>query len=137
LADSTITRYVWNYYNRVPRHLQRLSNSSHTYGTATWRRWDNSGNARVYLLQGILEDSVHVSIWGQQQDTAYLSFGVDSSSTLALSNFSVGTANAIRIGGSTELYMPSAGYHYIYALEFGGSASSLFTRYWVFVQLLG
>lgn len=61
--DSVTKRFLWNYYNRVPRDLRRLeSTSSWTYSTATERMANNSIDNRVQCLIGVAEVSADVVV---------------------------------------------------------------------------
>lgn len=40
--DTLTQRFVWNYYNQVPRKLYTAESTTHTYATATFRKWNNS-----------------------------------------------------------------------------------------------
>jgi hypothetical protein len=57
--DSRSKRYVWNYYNRVPRNMYCVdTTNSWTYTTATWRAANNNttlGVGRVACVIGCAE----------------------------------------------------------------------------------
>lgn len=61
--DSTSKRFVWNYYNRLERHLNVIElTNSWTYSTATWRSANNSTANRVALVIGVSEDLVQAKV---------------------------------------------------------------------------
>jgi hypothetical protein len=52
--DSTTTRFVFNAYNRVPRHLWVTDNtSSWTYSSASWRQARGQTASRVQMVTGL------------------------------------------------------------------------------------
>jgi hypothetical protein len=54
--DSAAKRYVWNYYNRLPRAVQRKESTTvWTYTTATWRQANASAANQVDLVVGVAE----------------------------------------------------------------------------------
>jgi len=61
--DSVTKRYVWNYYNRVPRTLLRTeTTASWNYNTATWRQANNSTANQVDLVVGVQEVLLYLSL---------------------------------------------------------------------------
>ncbi len=62
--DSAAKRYLWNYYNRVSRLLQRLeSTASWTQATtATWRQANASAANQVGFLIGVAGDIVKADL---------------------------------------------------------------------------
>jgi hypothetical protein len=54
--DSEASRFVWNYYNRVPRKLKVIdTTNSWTYASAAWRAARNTLANRVELVIGLSE----------------------------------------------------------------------------------
>jgi hypothetical protein len=61
--DSRIRRYVWNYYNRLPRSLQISdATASWTYTTATWRQANNAAANMLDFVLGILDQQIIVCL---------------------------------------------------------------------------
>jgi len=64
-ADTTSTRYLWNYYNRAIRGLYAgISTASYTYSTATWRAANantTNGDGRFSFVCGLAEDRINVT----------------------------------------------------------------------------
>jgi hypothetical protein len=52
-ADQVTMRYLWNYYNQVPRLLRSVeTTASWTYGTNSWRLANNAGSNAVSFVLG-------------------------------------------------------------------------------------
>lgn len=57
--DSVSKRYLFNYYNRAPRLLERKEGTaSWTYSTATWRQANNAAANQVNMFIGVVDDVV-------------------------------------------------------------------------------
>lgn len=120
--DSVTNRFVWNYYNRADRPLQRFeSTASWTYSTNTIRQANGAAANQVNFVIGVAEEPVemdlHVSV---QQATATANiiacFGLDSTSTCA-SNQGVAI---LQLAGSTLGWLhahykgqPAIGRHFL------------------------
>lgn len=130
--DSVLKRYLWNYYNRVERTLQRYeSTATWAYTTATWRQMNNSTANQVEIVVGSQEETVTVGLSGGiisvGTDPGYIGIGYDSTSsplngsptggTVALSNVPVYFL-------SYTAHMPAVGRHFYAALEKGGGSGS-------------
>lgn len=61
--DSLTKRFVWNYYNRVPRRLQRLETTdTWTYTTATWRQANGAAANQVEAVVGVAEVLLSITL---------------------------------------------------------------------------
>lgn len=62
--DSAAKRYLWNYYNRVPRFL-RVTDSTNTwaYNTATYRQANASSANQIDVVVGWAEVLIDVSVY--------------------------------------------------------------------------
>lgn len=84
--DSSINRYLWNYYNRCERKLQKVdATASWNYTTAT-NREANGGNNRVNIIVGREEDIVSVDLTAYASNTSagvalVIGIGLDSTTT--------------------------------------------------------
>lgn len=78
--DSYINRYVSNYYNRVARQFRRNAIAEHTYGTTSWRAWNNDANncVRFVACTSLL---VHIHLGGQTRTGTGCEYGVEFDST--------------------------------------------------------
>ena len=61
-TEDTITqRFVWNYYNRVPRRLfKKDATGSWTYNVDAWRQSNNAAANKFEVVCGVVEDVICV-----------------------------------------------------------------------------
>lgn len=89
LNDSELFRHVWNYYNQVPRKLERLeSTATWTYSTATVRQANGSTSNQVDVVVGvaaetILDLSLNVLVVNDGSNRVSAGIGEDSTTTYA------------------------------------------------------
>ena len=83
--DSKLKRYLWNYYNRVPRHLERTeTTASWTWSTASFQQANASAANQVDTVIGWAEDAIKIDLTGQAINStatgrsASLGIGVNS-----------------------------------------------------------
>lgn len=82
--DSLTKRYLWNYYNRVPRALQVLeATASWTYTTATVRQANGSAANQVEIFVGVAEAllDLELTVAGLNDGGAFISMGIGEDST--------------------------------------------------------
>jgi len=130
--DSKAKRFVWNYYNRVRRMLEKYeATNSWTYTGTSWRSLNNSTGNRVEFVIGWQEDAVDGRIMG----TASASTALDMALGLGLDTTSGVTSNVIGESNLstnrvplTAAYMgyPAVGYHYMQAMEYASGATVTF-----------
>ena len=126
--DSATRRYLWNYYNRVPRFLNcGDTTNSWTYTTATWRAANNStteGTARFTMVIGVSEDLFEATNYSYASNSGgnvnlAVGVGIDSTSTNSALVYG-GGANGATFGltqmGYYRGYL-AVGFHYISRLE--------------------
>lgn len=119
--DSAQNRYVFNYYNRVPRPmLRRESTASWTYTNATLRQANASTSNQLNFIVGVSEDAVTVvlSVMGASSGTNIITIGLGLDSTTS-NNIGQGASLATNNGILTDTYsgFPGTGRHYIAWLE--------------------
>ena len=132
VEDSASKRYVWNYYNRVIKHLYKTEATvSWTYQSTTVRAANNSTANRVEVVVGILEDSITVStyLYGFLYATAGNSIqtGIGEDSTTARVSEAIG--GTLLNGGNwyqgifstLNKNISSVGYHYYQWVEAGNT----------------
>jgi hypothetical protein len=126
--DSVTKRYVWNMYNQVQRQLKKSDNTSHTYGSATTRQWNNTAADKVELVLGNAFTAT-INFWGNHQYSAAgnANSGIGVDSTTVSETADLGTY----FGGLTVVSASAinsvalvAGYHYIAMLEQAGGATN-------------
>lgn len=89
--DSAAKRYIWNYYNRVDRMLQKFEGaSSWNYTTATIRQANAGATNQVEAVVGVAEDAIDLVVATMVINTttaaAQIGIGVDSTTTFASAN---------------------------------------------------
>jgi len=122
--DSYTKRYCWNYYNQIMKMLNKNDGTDHTYGTTTWRYYNNDSSNKVEIVVGLDESSIVGSILNDVEANTYqawLGVGVDSSSTAT--NPTVLSASDARqiIGGVWSRFL-SEGYHYLSILQYASNS---------------
>jgi hypothetical protein len=97
--DSIANRFVWNYYHRVSRLLQRLeTTASWNYTTATIRQANGSALNQVNFVVGVNEDPVTAQVIALPTDTGAaahavaVGIGLDSTTVMLSQNGSTEVA---------------------------------------------
>ncbi len=128
--DSAARRFVWNAYNRVPRTLRRIESAGSWTGSAdSWGAWNNSAANRVELVVGLNLEPVDVLLLGgaisSVGSTALLGLGIDVTNAPASSNLipviGGGGIAYYQNGSSTLRDYVGLGYHFVQALQWGGT----------------
>lgn len=134
--DTNTQRFLYNYYNRAERSLEKTDTTSHTYTTGSWRYWNNDSTQKVEFVLGIADQNPFVYINTRQDansgETSIVGFGVDTASTNTTGSNPVnaGPSATVNIGGigaaraGVSGAYPAVGYHYISAVEFGAASSA-------------
>lgn len=132
--DSFAKRYVWNYYNRMPRICRVLeATATWTYGTATYRQANGAATNQLDIVCGVAEIPLTVDVLAYAYDGTgaslpRVSIGVNA--TTAASNVmwqtqvTVNNANGAQLAAKLKLY-PAVGRSYYTWLEMSGSASNV------------
>ncbi len=125
-TDSATSRYVWNYWNRVPRHLYANdTTSSWNYTTQTWRAANANttlGQARVDMVTGLGGEMVraHYTANASNGNSAQCATGVGVNSTSVNSAQVFGGApDASQQNQITAFYKGygQTGYNFLQSLE--------------------
>ncbi len=120
--DTMVKRYLWNYYNRVRRPLQRLETTdSWTYTTATYRQANASTANQVDTCVGWPEALLNLNVLGLAANTigdnnCTVQVGIDEGGTsandaTAYSAPEIATYNAKQVEANLTKY-PSVGFQY-------------------------
>lgn len=126
MEDSVASRFVWNYYNRMPRMLACTdSTASWTYSTATWRQARATTTNQVDFVVGIADTFVQAEVNtilsnSTANQGGIVAVGYDTTTdstampngTFRQATIRSGSANAVVSGTSTNLGYPAIGYHY-------------------------
>jgi hypothetical protein len=124
--DSAAKRYVWNYYNRVPRVLQRLETAATwTYTTGVTRQANGNTANQVAVVIGWAESLVALTIQSMASNTStgvaiLVGIGIDSTTTMASSGgtLTVSIANGFGPLIATLHTLPTVGMHFYSWNEF-------------------
>lgn len=124
--DSVTKRYLWNYYNRVPRTLNRReATATWNYTTATLRQANAAAANQVDMVIGVQETPLHVIVSSMATNSsgplnATVAVGEDSTSVAHTST--VGGSSAVTITGYSQMVAtldiyPAIGRHFYVWLE--------------------
>lgn len=130
--DSAAKRFVWNYYNRVPRKMAVVeSTDSWTYNTATIRQANAAAANQVDFVVGWSEDPVDVEVTVRVHNLttgqwATVGVGLDSTTAYAAAAdhrpgfaYSDGSAaNAGDVANAKYKGFPGVGRHFLAWLEY-------------------
>ena len=144
--DDDGSRLIWNYYNRVERWFRQLNTESHSYTTATIRRWNNESTHRIDFVIGVQEDPVVIALRTGIKTTAtgvrYVSLGVDTVSgddaSCRCRYYDNNSDQLVDISSDHEFHIGEfyAGYHYLQVVELGATGST-FDSYYLSGHVLG
>lgn len=132
--DSLVKRYVWNYYNRVPRALRRLETSgTWMYTTATWRQANGAAANQVEAVIGVDETLIDLVLLVSMANTnagvaVNVGIGVDSttapSSAALVPYWNTQVANDLLALTSFYRSSPGIGRHTFTWLEISAAAGT-------------
>ncbi len=137
--DSAVKRYLWNYYNRVPRRLvatESNNTNSWNYTTATVRQAHANPANQVNVVVGVAEVLVELRVSVTVSNstggaTSILQVGMaqDSITVLDQTNVYGGqiactTVNALMTAAATGSWYPAIGVHYFAWLEWAAAVGT-------------
>lgn len=125
--DSLAKRFLWNYYNRVPRTLLvRETTDTWTYTTATYQQARGQASNQLAVVVGVAEVPITVEVRAQASNTntgvnPIVAIGEDSATTkatLCLTSFTrIDAAGQLSGPVATLKTYPAIGYHFYAWLE--------------------
>lgn len=132
--DSYAKRFVWNYYNRVPRSMRVLEGTNtYTYTLATWRQANAAAGNQLAFVIGLAESELSVDVRALVENSAAgtdlaVAVGMDSTSAPTagqiLNNIESNVAD-LRVSVSAHLLVyPAIGYHTAVWLEYSEAAGT-------------
>ena len=136
-ADTSSTRYLWNYYNRAVKGLYAgISTASYTYSTATWRAANantTNGDGRFSFVCGLAEDRINVTASRASSNSTsnFQQNGIAINGTTNTELTGVTGAqqtSAVATHASHAMATPREGLNFIQAME-TSSASGVTTWY--------
>ena len=125
--DSVTKRYVWNYYNRVPRTLSvtDATNTAASAGTGAWRYWFNNSANKVEFVVGRSETPIDITFKARSYSAAIANnfviygIGLDTVTAPQVAAYTTAANGAYDLQADNRLItIPSEGYHYCAALDF-------------------
>lgn len=132
--DSRANRYVWNYYNRVPRLMQVYdAAASWTYSTATLRQANANTANQLNFIIGVAEDVVSATVRSEVNSSTatarypFLAIGLDSVTTRSSDGLQGGaTVSSTMYADIIAHYsgVPAVGRHYLAWLEGGAGVDT-------------
>jgi len=118
--DSVLNRCVWNYYNRLPRHIYDHDATANWTGPGSWRYWNNSSAHCFKTVIGVQEDVMQLNFVCKAGSAGVPAIGIGIDTTTAPS---WGAGNVSSDSQTEFLYAnyvgnPGIGYHYLALLEY-------------------
>ncbi|KAA3644568.1 MAG: hypothetical protein DWQ07_14205 [Chloroflexi bacterium] len=139
---STAFLYVWNYYNRVPIDLFKDDGTSHSYGTASYRYFNNDLSNEVRFFVGVVDDAISIFGNGTIDPSADGVSGILAASlnsntgVVRRLNVRSDVAQAVKTGAAGE-NLPALGLNYVALLEYASAASVTFSSGFVSAVVKG
>jgi hypothetical protein len=130
IDDTAEKRYVWNYYNRVPREIKRTETAlSWLYSTTTWRQANANTLNQINFVVGVVEDvfAVELKVVGECVSASgdlQVAIGYDSTSSPHASSYGGDlhpNADFMSHTGVRFSIIPAVGKHYAAWLEWANS----------------
>jgi hypothetical protein len=134
--DSLANRYLWNFYNQVPRPMHRaIVTSSYNYTTATWRQAEASSSNQLNFVLGVAGQATRIECRGRAANSSAnvlmsIAIGYDQTDSGFPSIAQVRSevvsqvANQVVHPASLLVHTPAAGRHYYSWLEFSAATGT-------------
>ena len=128
--DSVTQRYLWNYYNRIPRTLVTAISvtGTWTYNTNSWRMVNGSSLNRFEFVVGYQEDDIDFEAIGAGSNNSANTFAIGIGLDATDSN-----SAQFNLGGGSSAIIPlhacyssslTIGYHFVQMIEWGASVGT-------------
>ena len=134
ISDMSITRHVWNMYNRLPHPLLCQTTGNYTYSTAAWREAggiSTIGLSRVSWVQGLLDcvSFTNYTLIYVTGTNGYPANGIGIDVTATNSALIRGSGAIANMGPYPSLaffdYYTAQGSHFAARLEYGVSGATV------------
>jgi hypothetical protein len=130
-CDTGLKRFVWNCRNRDARPLLVKETADNwTYSTAAFRPFNNSLANRVEFVTGLSEAEVYLDFAAVSRNSAgtlhSVGIGLDSVNQQAAELILCNALNAFQHCRAAYKGRPTAGYHFLQLLEWGGGSTTTF-----------
>ena len=118
--DTVIQRFVWNYYNRIPRQMAVGDATAHNYTTGAYRSWNANDALRLEVIVGVKENSSSISLV-TFQETSLNGIGLDITDNNSFAETRVTSSTVTTVStqsAQVETIIP-LGYHFLQIVEYG------------------
>lgn len=131
--DSLTNRYLWNYYNRAKRPMQRFdSTASWTYSALAWRQANGSTANQVNFVVGVAEDSVNIALMTSFSNstatarTVFNTVQLDATNGSTVFTFAGSGVTGLQFYNITNIGegIVPAGRHFLAWLEYGAGVDT-------------
>lgn len=136
-ADNSNYRFVFNYYNRIPKVLSASDNITHTYSSSAIRPYRNIstiGITKVEFVNGIQDSIADIACQSRfviESNSSFVGVALNSNTT---QNTSANNTNIFPFGGpsitldnlSSDKIKPNLGYNYLQLVQSGSIISTFF-----------
>lgn len=144
--DTETQRFVWNYHNRVNKNLYKLSTTSHSYTSTSYRPWNNDTANRVSYFMGVTEDNVFASIQMNIQidGPVWRVFGLGVDTIGNITNPFRGESPSFDYNNVTQSYflagvipfsVAGLGFHYLQAMQKSGAGVAAWQSFYLTAQV--
>ena len=140
-SDTEEMRFVWNYYNRIPRNMFLEESTEHAYAETAERKWNNDNDTDLHFVVGVKEDIVIVTCSAQlkvatagQLGQAFVSG--DGDVDWYISHVINTYTNILKIGSATAADLIVLGYNNFYLCESGNTSGAGATYYYGAISVL-
>lgn len=128
--DTVVARYVWNFYNRVPRQCYKTDSTGHVYGTAAYQQWNNTATNKVEFIVGqgvIFTGTIEGNITYSAGGTKILAGKLDAVNGM---DFGFGIQAGYLYNNASAPLAAAVGYHYLAAVEYA-NGNATFDQYFL------
>ncbi|KQK30007.1 hypothetical protein ARD30_16295 [Bosea thiooxidans] len=131
-SNTMARRFVFNAYNRIPRHVSvRESAASWSYATSTWRRMNNNTNMQARFVVGLPGDAIDfrgvMSCTATSTPSNALGYGWATGDPDSACLYGFGAAGGAYGTVCPSLILtPSIGYQTVSALEKGNTGATFY-----------
>lgn len=132
--DSVTSRYVWNYYHRLKREFWLTDTHQHTYGTDTFRYWNNESTWLANFVIGLIEDMNTITLTGTLKSaTVGARMGITLDNVTSLENWKISNDATVIISlyATAQNMLETNGYHFYSVIESAGAADCVFVSFWL------
>ena len=116
---------LYNAYNQVEyASVEQDSTVSLSYTTAAWQSMNNNTANRVSFVDGLQQSQITAAmrVGATTTGTIYAGLGLDSTTSPIVPY--AGSSTALSMLVPTDYITPKLGFHYIQALQYGGTAAT-------------